>query len=515
MEEKEKQVKQFYYPIKDRVALGEVLLSDIVEYYYSCRCFRKTAKYFHTREDSIKALFIKNNITFYEGKFNSIDNQILRLPVNDIIKFYLDSKSKNKTINKFNITIKVLNKILEKANIVSFRKTIKDLLREDPEIEQKVVALYLAPETLTYVAAKFSIAPYIVKNILNKFNIHEHSKEVNEACRQKHRRETCIELYGVDNATKSEIIKEKVKCTCQERYGADNPFKSEEIKEKIKQTNLEKYGCENPSQAEEIKRKKEKTCKEHYGTNYFIQSEVGKEAIKKTCQEKYGYESTFQVPEIKEKIFESNLKKYGNKCSLHGEEIAEKVKKTFKEKYGTEYYVQSNDFKEKYLNTCQTKYNVINVSQIQEVKDKKINTMRSNRTFNISQPEEDFYNNLIQLFSKEDIVRQYNTRLFENSDRYPFACDFYIKSLDLFIELNLSWTHGFHEYNKDSLKDQQILNEWLEKSKTSEYYKNAIVVWTIRDPLKIKTAKENNLNYRMVYNLKKLNELLEELKLAI
>ena len=27
-------------------------------------------------------------------------------------------------------------------------------------------------------------------------------------------------------------------------------------------------------------------------------------------------------------------------------------------------------------------------------------------------------------------------------DRYPFACDFYISSLDLFIECNYHWTHG-------------------------------------------------------------------------
>ena len=504
--------KKFYLPIKNRVENGEVLLSDIVNYYYNCKSFRKTAKYFHTQESSIKALFIKNNIVFYEGKFNSLDNQIARLPVDDIINFYLDTKSKTKTIKQFNITEKVLNKILLNANIEKQKKTIKDLLLEDPNIEQKIINLYLTPESLYFVASTFNIAPQTVKAILTKHNICEHSKEIKEACRQKHRKETCLKIYGVDNIAKSAKAREKYKQTCIEKYGVDNAFKADIIKEKIKQTNLQKYGVENPSQAIEIKEKKEQTCLEHYGVKYGIQSDEVKQRMQETNLNKYGYAWTTQVPEIKNKIAESNLEKYGNVCSLHGPQVIEKVKQTFQEKYGNDCYVRSEDFRNKYRTTMQEKYGVDNISQLQEIKDKKVATMYKNNSFSISTPEEDFYNSLLQLFEEADIVRQYNTHIMEHTNRYPFNCDFYIKSLDLFIELNISWTHGLHPFNKENNNDLITLNSWIEKSKESDYYKNAIEVWTIRDPLKLKTARENNLNYIMIYSKKDIEEFLIKYK---
>lgn len=504
--------KKFYSPIKDRVENGEVFLSDIVNYYYNCKSFRSTAKYFHTQESSIKALFIKNNIVFYEGRFNSLDNQITRLPVDEIINFYLDTKSKDKTIKQFNISVKVLNKILLDANIEKQRKTIKDLLLENPNVEHEVIKLYLNPESISFVAEAFNIAPRTVKIILNKYNIPEHSSEVNEQCRQKHKKETCLKIYGVDNAVKSAKAREKYKQTCIEKYGVDNVFKADIIKEKIKQTNLQKYGVENPSQATEIKEKKEQTCLSHYGVKYGTQSDEVRQHIQETNLNKYGYAWTSQVPEIKNKIAESNLKKYGNVCSLYGPQIIKKVKQTFQERYGSDCYVRSEDFKTKYRVTMQERYGVDNASQLQEIKDKKVATMYKNNSFSISTPEEDFYNRLLQLFEEADIVRQYNTRLTEHTDRYPFNCDFYIKSLDLFVELNISWTHGLHPFNKENTNDLNQLNKWIEKSKDSDYYKNAIEVWTIRDPLKIKTAKDHNLNYVMLYTQEEIAEFLALIK---
>ena len=43
------------------------------------------------------------------------------------------------------------------------------------------------------------------------------------------------------------------------------------------------------------------------------------------------------------------------------------------------------------------------------------------------------------------------------------------------------------------------LNEWIEKSKNSNYYKNAIYTWTDLDVRKLNTFKSNNLNYEIIY----------------
>ena len=93
------------------------------------------------------------------------------------------------------------------------------------------------------------------------------------------------------------------------------------------------------------------------------------------------------------------------------------------------------------------------------------------------------------------IIRQYRDPV-----RYPFACDFYIPVLDLFVEINAHPTHGGHPFNPDSAADKKQLEYWKAVQDEHPVYKSAIDVWTYRDPLKLKTAKDNDLNYICLYN---------------
>lgn len=120
-----------------------------------------------------------------------------------------------------------------------------------------------------------------------------------------------------------------------------------------------------------------------------------------------------------------------------------------------------------------------------------IETKRKNGTFHVSLPEKEFYEILVTEYGEEDIVTQYK------DNRYPFRCDFYIKSLDLFIELNLHPTHGTHPFDPERVEDVLLLME-LEKQNT-QWSKNIINVWAVRDYNKIQTAIKNNLNYKVIY----------------
>lgn len=111
----------------------------------------------------------------------------------------------------------------------------------------------------------------------------------------------------------------------------------------------------------------------------------------------------------------------------------------------------------------------------------------------MSVPEEEMYKDLVTEYGKDNVFRQYKC------DRYPFNCDFYISSEDLFIELNAHWTHGFAPFDSTNMEHIKKLEMWKEKAKTSNYYKSAIKVWTEKDPLKQRIAKENNLNYIVIY----------------
>lgn len=90
----------------------------------------------------------------------------------------------------------------------------------------------------------------------------------------------------------------------------------------------------------------------------------------------------------------------------------------------------------------------------------------------------------------------------ETDERYPFRCDFYIPSEDLFIEYNGTIEHNGRPYNPESLEDMKELEALIakaeEKGCNSRYW-NIIKWWTEVDPLKLKTLRMNSLNFRVIY----------------
>lgn len=127
--------------------------------------------------------------------------------------------------------------------------------------------------------------------------------------------------------------------------------------------------------------------------------------------------------------------------------------------------------------------------------EKEYITKTKNKSFNSSKPEEKLYHILLEKYGSKNVKRRYK------EERYPFYCDFYIPSEDLFIELNNHWTHGGKPFDPDDIECQEKLKLWQEKSKQSKFYENAIKTWTERDVNKIKIAKENNLNYKLFYDI--------------
>lgn len=103
-----------------------------------------------------------------------------------------------------------------------------------------------------------------------------------------------------------------------------------------------------------------------------------------------------------------------------------------------------------------------------------------------SKAEDGFYRQLLLSFEAEDVIRGYS------DFRYPFSCDFYIKSLDLFIEYQGHPTHGVEPYNSASPEHEKIL---------SEMQRHGIPVdtWIRRDPYKLQVAVENNINLILIY----------------
>ena len=223
--------------------------------------------------------------------------------------------------------------------------------------------------------------------------------------------------------------------------------------------------------------------------NYSLQElDTRHEKLKATLFQKYGIESDniFQIPQIKEKIKQVSLDRYGVSNPGNSESAQQKFRQTCLKRYGSEHFAQSEYYKSKLASRSQ--------DQIQEISRKQYLTHLKNNSFNTSKPEDLYYEYLLTIYDKDDIVRQYR------SDKYPFNCDFYIISEDLYIECNYSWTHGPHPFNEDSDEDRELLKQWELKSENSDYYKQAIYTWTNLDVRKQKIAKDNNLNYYVLYN---------------
>ena len=102
------------------------------------------------------------------------------------------------------------------------------------------------------------------------------------------------------------------------------------------------------------------------------------------------------------------------------------------------------------------------------------------------------YIKLVNIFGIDDVVRQYYDK-----DRYPFHCDFYIKSKDLFIEYQGFWTHHTHPFDETNEEDLKQVKLW--ESKDTDFFRNAIYTWTDLDVKKRKIAENNNLNIKFIY----------------
>jgi len=149
---------------------------------------------------------------------------------------------------------------------------------------------------------------------------------------------------------------------------------------------------------------------------------------------------------------------------------------------------------------------------IDSIKQKRNDTLRKNSKYNKSKDEELSYELLKTIFNEKDIVRQYS------STEYPFNCDFYIKSLNLYIECQYSHFHNYKKF-ENTPEDLIQLNELYDKSKQLKnknkciktQYDSIIYTWTDLDVRKRNIAKQNNLNFKEIWTYKEMKTYVNEL----
>ena len=170
-------------------------------------------------------------------------------------------------------------------------------------------------------------------------------------------KKTWLKKYGVDNPSKSDIIKNKIKSkVCKNGIWY---VETDECKKKTKETSLKKYGVDSYSKLNEYHEKVKKTSIERYGFDSYNKTEKSKNETKSSNLEKYGVEWYLSTDEFKEKSKQTNLKKRGVTSHTKTDEYKTKMKKYYLENYGVEYYTQTNEFKTAMMNTMIEKYGEI------------------------------------------------------------------------------------------------------------------------------------------------------------
>lgn len=148
------------------------------------------------------------------------------------------------------------------------------------------------------------------------------------------------------------------------------------------------------------------------------------------------------------------LEKYGVESRLESPQILEKIKQTCIEKYGKETYVGSDDHKSK--------------MDFKEVAAKAWETKIKNGTCSKSKPEEKVYTILVNELGENDVIRQCKV--------LRQWVDFYIKSLDLYIQCDGVYWHGKNRKLatiklQKTTQDKKIYNQILRDRKLNKYMK--------------------------------------------
>lgn len=335
---------------------------------------------------------------------------------------------------------------------------------------------YMTKEESEYLQNRYSDSDSIKETIFRIFynvEIKPKCKYCNNYCRSKIKYKEYYETCSNKECIKKNAWEHHLETFKKNHNGLENPYQLPEVIEKIQS----KLSIKRKEISEKIK----STCLEKYGVEYPAQSPEIYNKVKQTCLDKYGYECCLNNEEVKNKIFITKEIKYNNPKFVNPVKMMQtkierygssgycnpiKGKQTKIERYGTASYNNQEKVKE----NCLIKYGVeyaqstkfvrdkIKRSQnTEEVKLKIYNTKKKNNSFGPQSKSESICYLYLSLYYP-DTIRQYR-----DNERYPYNCDFYIPSLDLFIEFQGYYTHGKHPYNSDSVSDKLLIEKYKEK----------------------------------------------------
>ena len=200
------------------------------------------------------------------------------------------------------------------------------------------------------------------------------------------------------------------------------------------------------------------------------------------------------------KLVKTQMEAYGG-VGVGGKATYDKMHATIQERYGVNNVMQADCVKANIISPfCDEKtrrkaqYARWKHSQ-EEIAD-MISAGDINSSRIISPTELTVYQCLVECFGKNDVFYQYGLHPYDS--RYPYNCDFYIKSWDLFIEINADYCHGGHWYDDSNHDDQMKRRDMLLSPKRRT--RTAVKIWTETDVMKRECAKKSGIKYLVFWD---------------
>ena len=208
-------------------------------------------------------------------------------------------------------------------------------------------------------------------------------------------------------------------------------------------------------------------CGELYETTYAIYNKSkdrGKLSCSK-CKEK--------------KKSDTFMQRYGVTSPGASDFCREKAKIAMKERYGCEYAMQSQGSQEKFKHTMEEKYGANNPAKCPELLYKARVSAYNNGSVNISKPEKQIVNMLVEIYGNENCFPSYSV------DRVNLDCLLIVNGVKIDVEYDgLYW----HQETKD--KDRKR-NHWL----MSNGYKVLRILGNPKDDIPTKDQLINEVEY--------------------
>lgn len=180
-------------------------------------------------------------------------------------------------------------------------------------------------------------------------------------------------------------------------------------------------------------------------------------------------------------------------CSTFDPKVKAKNKATTIARYGVAHNWNNGILRENCKNTMKEKYGVTHNWQSSK--------LRSKEKFKVSQLEQEFMDYL-------DLYHiSYKYRYYDETGKYPYECDFYLPTLNMFIEINGTALHDTHIFDPNNENDIKQL-EYYKSRIDSSWYQSKVRIW-LKDYEKQQTAIKNNLNYKIIWTKQDIEKFID------